>query len=66
MLPDEAVDMLVSSPMYSLTVKDAKTLVALDDGARVDFYMEVVERLRQQLSAEELAPLNVGRDAGNW
>ncbi len=66
MLPDEAVDMLVSSPRYSLTVKDAKTLVALDDGARVDFYMEVVERLRQQLSAEELAPLNVGRDAGNW
>lgn len=42
-LPDHSIRMLVE--VRDLTLKDAKTLVALDDGARLDYYDEVLAQL---------------------
>ena len=42
-LPDKLIYELVE--ICGLTLKDAKTLVELDDGARLDFYDEVLECL---------------------
>ncbi|KAL5339188.1 GatB/GatE catalytic domain-containing protein [Aspergillus crustosus] len=64
--PDELIDMLVNRP-YELTIKDAQPLVELDDGARIDYYQEIVDILRdlqQDLGLKDQAPL--GRLAGNW
>lgn len=44
-LQDATVDNLVSKSR--LTLKDARTLVMLDDGERLDYFDEVVESLRQ-------------------
>ena len=42
-LPDDSISELVR--VYGLTLKDAKTLVEIDDGARLDYYDEVLECL---------------------
>ena len=43
MLPDESIKELVD--VVGLTVKDAKTLVSLDGGERLDYYDEVLDDL---------------------
>jgi hypothetical protein len=43
MLPDESIQELVS--VVGLTIKDAKTLVSLDGGERLDYYDEVLDGL---------------------
>lgn len=65
MLPDDTASMLTSEK-YGLTMKDAKTLAILDDGDRLDYYFDVVELLKQELSADELVSNNVGKVAANW
>ncbi|OJD30537.1 mitochondrial cytochrome c oxidase assembly factor [Diplodia corticola] len=65
-LPDEVVDMLMGDPRYGLSVKDAKTLVGLDAGDRLDYYLDVVEKLNQQMTAEERVSFKAGKAAGNW
>ncbi|KAL1616548.1 hypothetical protein SLS54_008283 [Diplodia seriata] len=65
-LPDETVDMLVVDPRYGLSMKDAKTLVGLDTGDRLDYYFDVVEELNRQTTADEQASLKLGKAAGNW
>lgn len=65
-LPDETVKTLVEDGRYGLTVKDAKTLVGLDTGDRLDYYFDVVEILNQQTAAEERASMKLGKAAGNW
>ncbi|EKG22428.1 Aspartyl/glutamyl-tRNA amidotransferase subunit B-related protein [Macrophomina phaseolina MS6] len=65
-LPDETVTMLVEDARYGLSVKDAKTLVGLDTGDRLDYYFDVVELLHQQTTAEERASMKLGKAAGNW
>ncbi|KAL1634815.1 hypothetical protein SLS58_010558 [Diplodia intermedia] len=65
-LPDETVDMLMVDPRYGLSMKDAKTLVGLDTGDRLDYYFDVVEKLNRQTTAEEQASLKLGKAAGNW
>lgn len=40
MLPDESIQDLVR--VVGLTIKDAKTLVSLDGGERLDYYDEVL------------------------
>ncbi|KAL4868904.1 Glutamyl-tRNA amidotransferase subunit B, mitochondrial [Aspergillus spectabilis] len=64
--PDELIDMLVDRP-YNLTLKDAQPLVELDDGARIEYYQDVVDilsDLQQDLGPKGQAGL--GRLAGNW
>ena len=58
--PDELVAMLVG-PQYGLTIDDAKPLIELDDGARLEYYQDVMEELRT-LNNDN----NLGRIAGNW
>ncbi|KAJ9665244.1 hypothetical protein H2201_004718 [Coniosporium apollinis] len=66
MLPDETADMLVEDPAYGLTMKDAKTLVALDDGDRLDYYLDVVQILRQQLPSDLQSSSKFAKVAANW
>ncbi|KAI9852125.1 MAG: hypothetical protein M1838_001749 [Thelocarpon superellum] len=69
MLPDQLLGSLTSLRSYGLTVKDAKTLMALDDGARVDYYCDVVQRVHAALppAAETDADASLlGKMVGNW
>ncbi|KAI9822627.1 MAG: hypothetical protein M1827_000346 [Pycnora praestabilis] len=43
--PDAEISMLVNERIFGLTIKDAKTLVALDDGNRLDFYIDVIREV---------------------
>lgn len=60
------VQTLIDNPRYGLTIKDAKTLVGLDTGDRLDYYFDVVEILNQQTTPEEQASMKLGKAAGNW
>ncbi|BCS22433.1 glutamyl-tRNA(Gln) amidotransferase subunit PET112 [Aspergillus puulaauensis] len=63
--PDALIDMLVGQ--YGLPIEDAKPLVELEDGARLEYYQDVVDILRdlqQDLDPKVRAAL--GRVAGNW
>lgn len=65
-LPDETVGTLVEDARFGLTIKDAKTLVGLDTGDRLDYYFDVVEILNQKTTAEEQSSMKLGKAAGNW
>jgi aspartyl-tRNA(Asn)/glutamyl-tRNA(Gln) amidotransferase subunit B len=60
------VDMLVHQ--HGLTAKDAITLLSLDDGARLDYYMCVVDvQAKQHAEQKEDVPLEtIGKMTGNW
>lgn len=63
MLPDEQTQLLVNT--YGLTMKDAKTLVLLDGGHRLDYFQDVVSAAQKSsLSNQDLNTL--GRMVGNW
>jgi aspartyl-tRNA(Asn)/glutamyl-tRNA(Gln) amidotransferase subunit B len=62
MLPDELLTMLTAD--HGLTLKDAKTLISLDDGARTDYYLDVVDQARIRL--ERKTPEGLGPAVGNW
>jgi aspartyl-tRNA(Asn)/glutamyl-tRNA(Gln) amidotransferase subunit B len=47
-------------------MKDAKTMVALDDGERLDYYLDVVEMLHKDLESDPSLQGSIGRVAGNW
>lgn len=66
MLPDDIANKLVQSPEYGLTMKDAKTLVALDDGDRLEYYLEIVEILRKELSGNAQFLEKIGKVVNNW
>lgn len=62
MLPDAEVDELVT--VHGLKTQDATALMQLDDGGRVEYFYNVVQRLQARLGQEwtqECAVL-----AGNW
>ncbi|PVH99059.1 hypothetical protein DM02DRAFT_672959 [Periconia macrospinosa] len=65
-LSDESVHILTNGNQYNLTPKDASTLLALDDGERLDYYYDVVERLRARFAAEPAMEARIGKSAGNW
>jgi aspartyl-tRNA(Asn)/glutamyl-tRNA(Gln) amidotransferase subunit B len=56
----------VNDPNYSLTSKDASTLLSLDDGERLDYYYDVVEHLRTAFQDQADMLQRVGKAAGNW
>ena len=63
-LPDDTIGDLTEN--YGLSCKDAKTLVSLDYGGRLDYFDQVSE-----LCFEEFVGLSVGRPRqgqiiGNW
>ena len=58
--------MLVQSSEYGLTIKDAKTLVALDDGDRLEYYLDVVEILGKEFSENTQSLEKVGKITNSW
>ncbi|KAL2838874.1 glutamyl-tRNA amidotransferase subunit B [Aspergillus pseudodeflectus] len=65
-VPDTLLDMLVG-PTYKLPIEDAKPLVDLEDGARLEYYQDVVDILRSlQQDLPSKAQSDLGRIAGNW
>lgn len=61
-LPDTLLGTLVG-PEYGLPVEDAKPLIELDEGSRLEYYWDVVDSLR---SLQGVESDNIGRTAGNW
>lgn len=61
-LPNETVERV--QRQYGLSLKDAKTIVSLDDGDRLEFMEETVELLKERLSSSDQAKL--GKTVGNW
>ena len=53
---------------YGLTTKDALTLMTLDNGDRLDYFMGVVQLLKSELVHKEkdISTSTVGKLAGNW
>lgn len=62
MLPDELLTILTMD--HGLTLKDAKTLLSLDDGERSDYYLDVVAQVRLRLNQK--APKELDSMVGNW
>lgn len=64
--PDEVLQTLVGSE-YGLSVEDAKPLIELDDGARLEYYHDVVDILCDlQEDQPDKFPKDLKRAAGNW
>lgn len=72
--PDELVQLLIG-PEYGLPVEDAKPLIELDDGVRLEYYHDVVDILNDLQadihdhgkSHKDLnLNLNLNRAVGNW
>ncbi|KAI9369359.1 GatB/GatE catalytic domain-containing protein [Aspergillus egyptiacus] len=62
--PDALITMLVDE--YGLSVEDAKPLVELEDGARLEYYQDVVDILREAQGLDAKSRDSLGRVAGNW
>ncbi|KAL9611608.1 MAG: hypothetical protein Q9167_003766 [Letrouitia subvulpina] len=54
-LPEKTIGELVSE--HELTIKDARTLVDLEDGARLDYFDAVLEELNSILTLEQVTVL---------
>lgn len=64
--PDELVQLLIG-PEYGLSVEDAKPLIELDDGARLEYYHDIVDTLYGlQPDQTEKSYKDLKRTAGNW
>ena len=62
-LPDDSISELVQ--VCGLTLKDAKTLVELDDGARLDYYDDVLECLGCSLPAMATSDKALGSNSAH-
>ncbi|KAF7596445.1 hypothetical protein BBP40_001752 [Aspergillus hancockii] len=64
--PEELIELL-GGKEYRLSIEDAKPLVELEDGARLEYYQDVVDILRDlQQDADSKARGGLARIAGNW
>lgn len=61
-LPDNSTDELVS--LLGLTLKDAKTLTSIDDGARLDYFDGVLEALNRRYPDSE--NITHAKIVANW
>jgi aspartyl-tRNA(Asn)/glutamyl-tRNA(Gln) amidotransferase subunit B len=61
-LPDQELDILVEQ--YGLSVKDAMSLVALNDGQRVEYFYKVVDELLKLSNDNDSK--KTGKMVGNW
>ncbi|KAB8346309.1 hypothetical protein FH972_023353 [Carpinus fangiana] len=66
MLPDESIKLLTEDPKYGLTIKDARTMVALDDGNRLDYFLETFAILDETLDKQHSARAKLGKTVANW
>lgn len=66
MLPDESLRVLTADPDYGLSMKDAKTLVGLDNGDRLEFYFDAVERCRMEFNPGSPEWKRAANMAANW
>lgn len=62
-LPDRMVETLAQE--YGLTMKDAGTLLSLENGDRLDYFFEVLTEL-QKLDIPGLDQTHLGKVTGNW
>lgn len=66
-LPDKQLSILTESPQYNLTVDDAKALIELDDGARLEYYQDAVDILVSIHNENpEVEHFTAGKMLGNW
>lgn len=68
MLPDEVLHGLVED---GVSMKDAKTMIALEDGERLDYYLDVLTELRARLSSsgrgkDGKSDKMLGKTVANW
>lgn len=63
-LPDDTVARI--QHQYGLTSKDAKTLLVLDDGERLEFMEETVDLLRNRPAQANESNVKIGKLAANW
>ncbi|KAJ5103660.1 hypothetical protein N7532_004189 [Penicillium argentinense] len=64
--PDQLVVQL-TGPEYGLPIEDAKPLIELDDGARLEYYQDVVDSLRSlRTDQDRQLHATLARMAGNW
>jgi aspartyl-tRNA(Asn)/glutamyl-tRNA(Gln) amidotransferase subunit B len=61
-LPDDEINILTKE--YGLTVKDAMSLVSLNEGGRAEYFLNVVDEYVALSPGEDLN--KVGRLCGNW
>lgn len=64
LLPDPQMHILRSG--YGLSVEDAKPMMELDDGARLEYYRDVVDILHASPDLDERSRATLARMAGNW
>ncbi len=66
MLPDISISRLVNN--LGLTLKDAKILVAIDDGARLDYFDEILDALNcaAKNSEDILQERQYAKIVANW
>ncbi|TKA26996.1 hypothetical protein B0A50_05187 [Salinomyces thailandicus] len=63
-LPAETIQRVHSA--YGLSLKDAKTIVELDDGDRLEFMEHTVQLVQQSLPDETTDKPKIGKLAANW
>jgi aspartyl-tRNA(Asn)/glutamyl-tRNA(Gln) amidotransferase subunit B len=66
MTPDATLSLLQQSPHQRLNLKDAMTLLNLDDGDRVDYYMDVLDQLRNKGGSQKYLSNQKSGLVGNW
>lgn len=64
MLPDECLAKLVDK--YGLSTKDAKTLMVLDNGDRLDYFYDVIHHLFGDDEHAPAANQTLCKKASNW
>nr|KMM73012.1 aspartyl/glutamyl-tRNA(Asn/Gln) amidotransferase subunit B [Coccidioides posadasii RMSCC 3488] len=67
-LPDDIFKTLTEDPQYGLSAEDAKTLLELDDGTRLDYYQDAVDMLNsfQAQNPATVKGFAGGKMLGNW
>ena len=64
-LPDEVLQILTKDPMYGVSVDDAKPLLELDDGARLEYYQDAVDIVNSLQGSKKGSSAN-GKTMANW
>ena len=63
-LPDDTIGDLVDN--YGLSRKDAKTLVSLDHGERLDYFDQVIESCFEEFNGLAIGPQRQGKIIADW
>lgn len=64
MLPDESLGLLMEE--YGLAPKDAKTMVGMDDGDRLDYFLETYELVEKRIEQDGSVKAKLGKTVSNW